>query len=68
MAIAAVAAGLGVLEGGAQVFDGFHDAKKSKEELNSYTRLFTSQNEYFQNNNLASGLAQGGLTQGQKIT
>ena len=67
MAIAAVAAGLGVLEGVAQVFDGFHDAKKSKEELNSlHTPFYKVQNEYFQNNNLASGLAQGGLTQGAK--
>ena len=67
MAIAAITAGVGILQGGAQLIDGFISKKKDKAELASLnTPFYKVQNEFYNNNNIAAGLAQGGLTQGAK--
>ena len=67
MAIAAVSAGLSILQSGAQIYEGLHGMKKDQAELDSLkTPFYKVQDEYFQNNNLAAGLAEGGLTQSSK--
>lgn len=67
MAIAAIAAGAGIVKGAVDTFSAMHDKKNAQSELDNLSIPFYKvQNEFYQNNNLAAQQAQSGLTTASK--